>query len=165
MSKNDERQKLVARIEAAFSQNNYPGDDFVIPVRNSMDLEAIELRDVFRGKNWNEISTELLLSGHAALVYFTPVGFRFYLPAFMLATLFNWDTADIVPESLILELIPPSDDDPGRVKFNERLAILTTSEKKAVRAFLEYLDKKYAEGKPPFLLPREALNKYWSRAI
>jgi len=74
---------VVAAVRAAFTGSTYPGDDFLLGSREGREpYEAIE---PFKGRDWQELEPGLLDSHGAALSFFSEAGFRFYLPAFLLA--------------------------------------------------------------------------------
>lgn len=161
VTKQADMSDLIRKIHIAFPPNEYPGDEQIIPIRSPMDLEAIELLGAFKGKRWTDLTTETLLFNHDALSYFTPAGFRYYLPAFMLASITDWDSADIIPECVIFNLTAPSSTESGGIDFRDRLAVMSDQQKATIADFLEYLDKKHHHDNPPFLLPQESLEKFW----
>lgn len=87
------KEELTARINQVFINVQYPGDHNITIHPLGLD-ECIE--DYFRGKAWQECTIGgLRLHVMDALGLFTPQGYHYYLPAFLIATLgsehdFGW---------------------------------------------------------------------------
>jgi hypothetical protein len=80
-------EELLAKIEAAFSNVEYPGDDDLTDSPSYGD-EPTALIAEFRGKtDWRELSATLLdrACGGSALGFFSNAALRFYLPAYLMA--------------------------------------------------------------------------------
>lgn len=89
-----DKQIVIKEIRAAFSQNEYPGDDFL---QGSFEgAEPNEEIKPFKGQDdWKNISSELLDIHHVALNFFSEAGLRFFLPAYLIADLQDeLETAD-----------------------------------------------------------------------
>lgn len=136
------------------------------------DLERKQIREGFsRYENWQDVSRELLLQERDALPLFEPQGFRFYLPAYMLFVLEDYEGADMIPESIVHSLTLP---DAGTELYEfvrERLVLFNEEQRKAVLHFLEYLERCYAEdftdicvGDWCSVTPRRAIER-WCRLI
>ena len=82
---------VVEKIERAFSQVQFPGlNNLVIGNRN--DDEVIGTKLVFeRITNWHSVDPLILDTAPdglaSALSFFSPIGFHFFIPAFMIADL------------------------------------------------------------------------------
>ncbi|KRT74037.1 MAG: Uncharacterized protein XU12_C0005G0042 [Deltaproteobacteria bacterium CSP1-8] len=89
-----DRESVVRMIRDAFGRNEYPGDPFL---QGSFDgCEPFEEVGVFRGKaDWISLEAEFLDAHADALSFFSQAGFRFFLPAYLVADLFDrLQTAD-----------------------------------------------------------------------
>jgi hypothetical protein len=77
---------VIARIHAAFGGNDYPGDRWL---QGSTDgHEPAEEVGPFVGRTrWDDIDPAVLDAHYAALSFFSEAGFRFFLPAFLVADL------------------------------------------------------------------------------
>jgi hypothetical protein len=77
---------VVAQIREAFDGNRYPGDDYL---QGSFEgSEPYEEASFFKGKqDWSLLSAQALDAHYAALHFFTEEGFRFFLPAYLIADL------------------------------------------------------------------------------
>lgn len=100
-------QKIVRQIEEAFADTPYPGDS---NIGWGCGWEGKEFERVLRGKHWKELSLEIIFTHRDELPCTTPEGFRFYLPAFMLATLLHYDEIDTLSGNLISSLSPDNGD-------------------------------------------------------
>lgn len=77
---------VIARIHAAFGSNEYPGDRWLLG--SSEGCEPSEEVGPFVGHTrWQDVEPAMLDPHHAALSFFSEAGFRFFLPAFLVADL------------------------------------------------------------------------------
>ena len=83
-----DRESVVRMIRDAFGGNEYPGDPFL---QGSFDgCEPFEEVGAFRGKaDWISLEAEFLDAHADALSFFSQSGFRFFLPAYLVADLFD----------------------------------------------------------------------------
>lgn len=78
--------EVIAAIELAFGGNEYPGDDFILG--RSEGCEPFDEVDPFRGHpDWRTLEPDFLDGHYAAPNFFSEAGFRYYLPAYLLADL------------------------------------------------------------------------------
>jgi hypothetical protein len=113
---------LINQIETAFASTRSPGEGF-------HDISASEqdegIVDYFRATTWRGHSVAALRHHSAALSFFTGPAFRYWLPAFMLGSLEDAKTADVIPESIA-----------SKMQEAERLNLFTAAELRAIAAFL-----------------------------
>ena len=79
-------EDITKEIHEAFGNNEYPGDGFL---QGSFEgCEPFDEVGPFKGKrDWRTVDPEFL-DGHAdALSFFSEAGFRFFLPAYLVADL------------------------------------------------------------------------------
>jgi hypothetical protein len=77
---------VIGQIEAAFGSADYPGDAWL--VGSSEGCEPTEEAGAFAGRTrWQDIEPAFLDAHYAALSFFSEAGFRFFLPAFLVADL------------------------------------------------------------------------------
>jgi len=80
------RDDVVAAVRGAFGVNEYPGDAHV--VGSSEGCEPEQEAGSFRGRHdWQIIPAEFLDEHYVALSFFSEAGFRFFLPAYLVADL------------------------------------------------------------------------------
>jgi hypothetical protein len=110
-----ERQEVVRTIEAAWADAQYPGDN-KIAVYSEIDFdEVIKIKRDFTGKQWKEVSHEILVIDWDCLPFFTVEGLRFYLPAYMIASLLHHESVNMLTHSILQTLSPP---DPKGMREN-----------------------------------------------
>jgi hypothetical protein len=132
------REELASQIEQAFANTPYPENGDV-----GYELEDIE------GLHWKEVPTSLLRAHRDELSSFTPEGFRFFLPALLIAVILHPDQVDTLTWNIIGKLAPPEPESDIRaelfdfleITFRQRVSVLSPEEKAAVRAFVEAYDQ------------------------
>jgi hypothetical protein len=78
------KEEVIARIQAAFGANSYPGDGFL--QGSFQGCEPAEEAGAFMGKNdWRALDSKMLDQHYNALSFFSEAGFRFFLPAYLIA--------------------------------------------------------------------------------
>jgi hypothetical protein len=82
----NDKEAVIEKILGAFQGNEYPGDDYL---QGSMEgSEPYEEVSPFRGKtDWRAIKGDFLDARAWALSFFSEAGFRFFLPAYLIADL------------------------------------------------------------------------------
>lgn len=99
---------MIQEIRDAFGDMPYPGTEYLTNDLEGNDLERKQIREGFsRYENWQDVPRELLVQERDALPLFEPQGFRFYLPAYMLFALEDYEGADMIPESIVHSLTLP----------------------------------------------------------
>jgi hypothetical protein len=80
------KDQVIEQIRKAFGENEFPGEVFL---QGSFEgCEAGEVTAPFRKlRNWQDVDAALLDANYSALSFFTEAGFRFFLPAFLIADL------------------------------------------------------------------------------
>jgi hypothetical protein len=81
-----QKDDAVKQIHEAFCANQYPGDSFL---QGSFEgCEPYDEVGYFKGKkDWKTLDAEMLDAHYDALSFFSETGFRFFLPAFLIADL------------------------------------------------------------------------------
>lgn len=140
---------ITQEIRIAFGDMPYPGAECIVNDYGGNDLERKQIREEFsRYESWQDVPRELLLQERDALPLFEPQGFRFYLPAYMLFTIEDYDGADTIPESIVYLLTLPEAGTEFYEFVRERLALFSEEERQAILHFLEYLEMYHAEDFP-----------------
>lgn len=123
------RGELVREVTDAFAEVADPGDDDV----TSADWATTEECRHFRGKHWRTLSPQDFYRRSADLFFFTPRGFQFLLPGFLLASLSHpegWAHA----EKLLFLFGGDADAD----FVHKRLALLTAGQRAVLGSALAY---------------------------
>jgi hypothetical protein len=91
-----DKETLIQHIHEAFVETEYPGDPFLLGSREG--CEPYEEVGPFEGKeDWTSLDSEFLDAHYNALSFFSDGGFRFFLPAYLIADLKDeLNTADPV---------------------------------------------------------------------
>jgi hypothetical protein len=76
---------LVREIREAFAETPYPGDNNLSGSKQGDEPAECALE--FRGVNWKTVHPRLLASNYTSLSFLTAEGFRYFLPAYMIAEL------------------------------------------------------------------------------
>jgi hypothetical protein len=80
------KEEVIEQIQAAFGANAYPGDRFLQGTFEG--CEPYEEVSAFVGKtDWKVLDAKMLDSHYCALGFFSEAGFRFFLPAYLIADL------------------------------------------------------------------------------
>lgn len=134
------RDAAKAKILTAFAATPYPGDDSLVVDQSGFDPECNEIAREFRGKDWKDISVEMLLKYKEALPLFTPAAFRYYLPAYMIGCTDFYDQMDVALDSTLFNLTPPQTRSGWSWDFFWiRAQQFNESEKDAIKSFLELM--------------------------
>jgi Family of unknown function (DUF6714) len=81
-----DKEEVIAQIQDAFGANTYPGDRFLQGTFEG--CEPYEEVGAFVGKtDWRELDSAMLDGHYCALNFFSEAGFRFFLPAYLIAEL------------------------------------------------------------------------------
>lgn len=149
MSKNTEKVKLVEEnIRQAFKDSPYPGDSNLVNIQGRYDFERQEIFESFVGKHWEEVPLDTLKFHHEALCFFKPEAYRFYLPAYLLATAKSYYQADNIPNSVVYGLDVSDMPDNERERFMEIMSGFSDQQKKAILSFLRFLQQEYSPNFP-----------------
>ena len=153
-------EALRRQIEAAFANAPYPGDDHI--GFDADDWESAELARAFKGRHWQELSPAELQYHSSS--FLSLEGFRYYLPAYLLAAL--EDHGNLMPHT-VYGLTLPQGSSPEEQRLRawqlERFEGLSSTQKRAVRAFLEYARDEASHYFSQGQEPRLALERYWDR--
>jgi hypothetical protein len=77
---------VMGAIRAAFARSQYPGDPFLQGTFEG--CEPYEEVGAFKGRtDWSSLDPEFLDNHYTALSFFSEGGFRFFLPAYLIADL------------------------------------------------------------------------------
>jgi len=154
--------ELIELIREAFSSTEHPGDGFLLGSREGDD--AFEAVAPFRGvTDWSTIDPAVLDEHYDALSFFSEGGFRYFLPAYLIADINDQlQTADAVfhmTGAFIDTAVRVPDGDQvlekrigksafvnprryGALTFEDyarfRLSVFTREESTAIVAYLEY---------------------------
>jgi hypothetical protein len=136
MSVRVDESRLRARIESAFERTPAPRGEIVSTL---IDDEGVS--EYFGGRSWRGHAVKDLRYHEAALSFFTADAFRYFLPAFMLASIEDPVEADVIPEGIVYHLA--NWEDPHGW---ERMSRFSFEELEAIEAFLWWVADLWSGG-------------------
>jgi hypothetical protein len=154
MSSETDREQLVKQIEDAFSDVEYPGDEKIVITTEYFD--NLKLLLDFKGKHWKEINTEMILQHRFDLSRLTPEAFRFYLPAYLIASLRGEDRGEIIPH-VIWNLDPQESEGNFRNEFLARVKGLSSKQIAAIKAFIKF----FVERQTHLMSDDKRMQQFW----
>ncbi|MBE0537247.1 MAG: hypothetical protein IH624_16410 [Phycisphaerae bacterium] len=163
--------RLASKIYNAFSGIEYPGDDEIAPADG---LEEKEVADALRSKDWRELDSKFLNNYCIASITFLHFrAYRFFLPAFLLATVKDYGKVPEIVQDTVFSLLDPVSYQklyyPELYKEKEavdwytflcRMKPLTYHQVDAIVGVLEFLRNYHTEDFP-HKEPQVALEGYW----
>jgi hypothetical protein len=133
-------EAVTALIRDAFAATPNPGDHELVADQSGRDPECAEVAAAFRGLRWQDAPLDLLRRYADALPLFRPGAFRYYLPAYLLATIRSYYDVDTMRDALAFNLSPPGTAPAWQADhFRARASLFTDAERKAVASFLEVM--------------------------
>jgi hypothetical protein len=142
-------EELKHRIERAFGEMAYPGDDN-ITISNCDCEECNDTREFFQGKHWSELAgaDQNLMGLWGGLSILSPDAWRFYLPAYLIVGLgegsddySSMNPAEDARDSVLFAIGPPTDilppNDPDRIVklFVERTSGFSAAQQACIAAY------------------------------
>jgi hypothetical protein len=121
---------LVLQIVGSFGGMSYPGDDHIVYDNSDAHVECFHVKRALVGRNWCDVPLEVLAGLRSALAFLSPEGYRFYMPAFMVLSIVDYDGADVISGEIVQSLTPPRDTDVDALRalaqeHPERLPVAT----------------------------------------
>lgn len=151
-------QRLVQEIQTAFASTPYPGDQELCG--SSQGDEPAEYAMEFRGLTWQQLHPEFPALNCGALCYFSDAGFRYFLPAFLIAELIgSWRGRDPVFH-LTYGFMPEEQAEWLEVK-QKCFARFSLAERRAIIGYLRHMMND--EDQPDRI--RNALEAYWEPSL
>ena len=130
------------RILEAFRLTPYPADDDLVTDQSGHDPESMEIASAFKGKDWKDVSMEMLHEHADSLPLFTPTAFRYYLPAYMIGCIDSYYDLDVTLDGVLFNLTPPKERSGQEWDFFwARAQVFNEQEREAIRSFLELMDQ------------------------
>lgn len=122
--------------------------------------------EFFRDRSWTEITLEDLWNTYpgppdACLSFMSAEAFQYYLPTYLSIFLKHWDRADTIADAAVFALVPTSDES-LKAWQAERFKQFTSTQRKVVADFLNYVDLEYSDDYEFFGLVDALL--YWQGA-
>jgi hypothetical protein len=141
---NEQEKALIAQIEQAFANTPHPGNDHLT---DCPCVECTNLRADFKGKTWQSLTdVKFLRYNSAALSLLQPVAMHYFLPAYMIASIIDRETADIIPNAIGYMFTQPvlEDSEADAMEYwLRRVSGFTAEQKRTIGAFLKHEYERY----------------------
>jgi Family of unknown function (DUF6714) len=124
---------LIEKIGKAFDTLEKSGN--VNLVKEIEQPESQEMLSVFADKHWKDIDIQVADYWKMNLVRFTSVGFQYFLPAFLIASLNNEEPTEI--DVYIVNSLTPRKELVANKSFIERISLLNQEQKSVIFEYLK----------------------------
>lgn len=130
---------VKASICEAYASTPPPSEGDFVPTSLGEDPECDQIAADFQGKTWREVSQDTIQCHADSLPLFTPSAFRYFLPAYMLASLeppsAGFHPAEVM-KFVLFRLVPPeAHEDPEY--FMARARQFSPKERQAITSYLK----------------------------
>lgn len=150
------KRAVRAMVEAAFRKESAPSADHIV---DSVCPEPMQIREYFSGKDWWVLTLKGLYDDYigdpsACLTFMTPLGMKYYLPAYLLLAVEDYYEGDVLTLELSsrMRTYVREDDMYGLSALNEE-------QKKAVAAAMSFIWQAYGDEEAEEVL--EILGQCW----
>lgn len=126
-------QDVIAQIEAAFTDAPRPADAELLHPECRDDMDLQRLREF---GHWSDVPGDVVVLEYAALAFLSPLGFRHFIPVYMIWVLRHPEAPDAVVDSTIWALHPNMYGDPLDAFTRSKWSLLDAAQRGAVGAFL-----------------------------
>jgi|SRR5579884_972904 len=138
----EESQELAKQIYDAFVNSSYPGDELIVP-KVQYDDETQITEAAFLGKGWQVIDpTGEDFDYPCNLFFLTEEAFRYYLPAFLIASL-DFERAPRITSLFFWRLSSDRDSEPSS-ELRALRADLTEPQYALLRAVFDHFVARYS---------------------
>lgn len=134
-----DRQEMAQLIKDNFSDIQLlKSEDIFIPSANHIFDVARAENEIRGNQQWWEIPLSILMDNRDRISYLSIGGFRFLLPAFLVAALEQSKRVDVLRDNIIDSLIPPKSSDVATYEiFETRMRVFSTRQSQAVATFFQ----------------------------
>ena len=129
-------KQLLLDIETAFDGKKEAEDLYFVPHAERAGWK--EWRAQFSGLSWQEVTAEIILSDRYGFRLMTPLGFAYYLPAWMRASIKEWDLLDGVDSALEMQLSPRDKRGGGNDAYEEIIPCLSKKQRELLVRYFAY---------------------------
>ncbi len=141
----DEAWGIKVKIESAFKDIPYPGDENIVA---SDYQEALDVAEHFRGVRWMEFkdipSKFLSMRYSGDIFWLTPKAFQYFLPIYMIQSLIDYKAADLLPGEIVTSFAPPPDK-PGLIKqVSKKISLMNPAQLNAILLYLEFFKREHS---------------------
>ncbi len=132
----DKIEHLKREIFKVFGEVEQPAEDNMI----SHECEECDaVKNDFAGVNWKDAGGELLERNHDKIPLFSPAAFNYFLPAFLMYVVDNFDSHSTVGEFTIYALAPGKrwNQDDMETYWSERFGLFSDEQMNVIYSFLK----------------------------
>ena len=115
-----------------------------------------------RDKKWSDVPSKDIEGHTSTLSFVDPIGFRYYIAAYMVWSLENYEASDSFSVDHTIYSLNPSTKADIRAHQMERFSLLTQAQAHAISSFLRYMAA-HSDGRADDGAANEALYDYWER--
>jgi hypothetical protein len=137
-------KKVEDSILLAFSDMEPPPNDKLVKDNSGYHFDCNAAKAAFQGLHWKDVPLATVLSHPESLSAFTLEAFRFYLPAYLLASMFYYYEADVIPGNIVTDFKPPSHPY-DRKRHDLKLRVFTRDQRDAIKKFFQFLDQEHGD--------------------
>jgi hypothetical protein len=101
---------VIEAIRKAFEPEQYPGDEN-LAYTGQDDYEIDLIKQNFAGHPWQNLDKDFMVGNRDSIHFFSKHAFKYYLPAFMIAIIEDFDKLDDLPDIIIGKLLVPERED------------------------------------------------------
>jgi hypothetical protein len=134
MKTNAAQNELIATIERAWAHAPRPSEGRIAVSPDKYEDRA-ELEEALRGMHWRDVPLDKVSTLRVELSALTPEGLRFYLPAFLVASVGETDEA----RDIRFFLLSHFEVSVRQGTLAKELAHFSEPERSALRAFFEHM--------------------------
>ncbi len=125
------------------------------------DEDRTEARKLDRDRTWQDVPSADIERFSWVLSFMDPIGFRYYLPAYMTWALKNYRNSNSASIDHAIYSLTPSDKVDIAEWQEERFNAFSASQAQAIKSFLHYMAKN-SDGMADGDAASEALSNYWA---
>jgi hypothetical protein len=151
---------VISRIREAFAATEQPPHDTLI---NNHCCECADVSAAFAGKRWTDVTLDDVMRGRE-IALLTAAAWRYYLPAFLIWTIREPKTVDVLQDNLEFQLAPPVAGHGVPEWFEQRAPGFSAPQRDAIAAFLDWSRERGEAAYSPGTMPPHVYNalRYWS---
>ncbi len=126
------------------------------------DSERVAARALDLDRHWKDVPDQLIAENDSVLCFVDPKGFRYYLPAYMISSLQNYETSETYSHNHPVCSLELSEHGGIRRWQLERFEVFNEAQAKSICRFLRFM----ADREEDFVdvrVARAALDAYWGR--
>ena len=140
--------ELTEIIKEAFADVPHPGGSLISADHLNRHVDHCDecrtIQDAFRSLHWEDVPLSLLIREAEAINLLSRLGYRYFLPAYLLAATEHYESADLISDYLVWGLLPSGDDQVQQWK-QRRFLSLSASEKFAYKKVLLFFREQHKE--------------------